>query len=661
MRFPPTLWLLLLAIALVAGWLTLESTPLNSTSIGNEGNGASPELAPPGMQGRLKSEDTNQIGQDAESRQFDTQDNSTHRLRTIRIEGTVLNSAGIPVQQATIRASGGGGGTRHSVSCRTEPSGHFECTLRLPQRLTDVVVVAEVINTRETAVTYPSRHRIAPDDIEPHLHVTLVTRLGAQVIGSVPGAKAEGDGRAMRVLVSELPTGADEQYHGWNEAGFAVYDRIITPETSGAFSLVVRPGEFQVRTMTEDGQLGPVESSIAKAGQVIDIGQLLAPGPSTQFSITIVDSLGTPIPRAWIQLSDRSIRFATGEEEGEFPHLVADHNGTVRVRIPSRDLPMQAVGGSSDHSIQAIELTEAEPNVQLVLGPRRRLTLRLTGDGASSLCAQGTRIPKISLRFGSKAGREAWRTPLPLAERLAGVAHETGFGISDPRRCTAWAHRPPPGNYDLTLYIGPTAIGHRSLKVSDALADTDPIEIPVGEGRLLRARLDLPPGINRVVARSMLQVQLLPGPLSLPAGSFLDSEGDLALWVPPNVDTLAVTSRNTCLLPLNDASVSLRSERKAVLAPKLMRDSASLTVRVVALERQSVASAWSLHLANFAQENCGPGIIGLMSDDGGKLSLVLRTGEYEVRSDRSFIKPYARQRVVVRAGQMNEVVLPIVD
>ena len=264
---------------------------------------------------------------------------SRRHLQQVRVRGCALDEEGEPVQ-SVIRASGVGGFARFSVVCRTDERGQFECDLELPGDALDVLVVACPPEDDATTISYPSRHRLEPGEERQTLEVMLVARSGARVVGRVPEAEADASGH-LQALLSELPVDSDEQFWGWNSAGFAVHDRWITPKPAGSFSEAIRPGRFVVRSVAADGRLGPAYTGVALPGHVIDVGALAPPGPQVRFHVEVVDETGARLDSAWLQLADRSVSVAAcGGRDAEFPHFVSGADGTVELGVAVADLPM---------------------------------------------------------------------------------------------------------------------------------------------------------------------------------------------------------------------------------------------------------------------------------------------------------------------------------
>ena len=131
--------------------------------------------------------------------------------------------------------------------------------------------------------------------------------------------------------------------------------------------------------------------------------------------------------------------------------------------------------------------------------------------------------------------------------------------------------------------------------------------MPVLPGRLVRARLDLPSEVSRVVARSLLTVRGMPGAMALPASALVDEPSGIVMWLPADVSKLEVSTRNSCLLPLDPGVVELRRDEFAVLRLGLMQDATLLKIQIVAAEDRPVSGPWPLQIADLAQGDCPGG------------------------------------------------------
>ena len=574
---------------------------------------------------------------------------------TIHIFGRVVDEDGRPIKMLVESISDRAGGLSTATVMSSE-SGEFECSMSVLPDCREIVVVGKGSTELAPKVTYPER-RAVPTHSDS-VNVLLVARDGALIEDTIDSKDKE----KATILVTQIAVGDPEPYYGWNSAGFRPLDRLVTPDSSGRFSAIVRPGLFRLHAFAA-GALGMGLSGSASPGQRIDVGDLDMPRNPVDKVIRVLDQTGAPISGAWVQLSDRELSVVSNREISDLPHFRTDHQGEVRLPPASRRLfPMTAAVGAPGYASLELQIL-ATPEVEVArLAPSPRIKVHLVGSGAASLDGSAIRRLKVVLSEQDESITQGVPTPLELIDEL--VRRNTGVmtPASTPRVFSIPS--PPPGKYSASLWLDDCPLAACEFRVR--LGETEDLEFPILGGRVFKLEVILPDYVNGAIAKKFLRIQALHSPdegpsVDIQAPVKIDgATARVSIWLAEDSRAVKLSSRNSCLLPLLPLMVGVSEVEGKAIHMGADPDAGLVHVTILGrVESQPESGTWPVFVMPQSSAECPTEIIAFETGEDGSAQLLLREGTYEVRTDRSLIRPYAFTRARVVRGSKSEAALSI--
>lgn len=583
--------------------------------------------------------------------------------RDLRISGIAYDDRGNRVPLVVV--AHGARCPHHFRTVQAGRDGTFALDLAVPAGCDEVLVTGHLDEGGKTQVAYPQRLSVTP--AVSSLGCVLLVRGAGRLQGrsEVSGANTTG---GTLVLVSQVPHSDPQPYEGWNAEAWVTLSKLVSPAADGSFSVCIRPGGFRVRLLSRSGTLGPAVHGVIEAGQTIDVGTLGVPGPGVACVLRVMGDDQRPLAGASIQLSDPDLALMDAEGNGESPHFVTDVSGLVRLpAVDLRALPLSGAVWAKGFAPTRFDLPAQGGEVEVTLRRLARLLIRLGGplQRADPLILQSVKVRMGTSGPVSETPDGEALPPLEILKTLAWIAGPDKEVLPG-TRATLSTSLPPPGVYRVWLELGSSPLAGGTVVVAEHANPNEDVVIDLepSPGRIVSIEVALPEALATSITAKHLYLTLRagaedPGAVVLRTADFI-SGAPTPVWVPADKYEVSVGTRQRGLFPIRAATMLIRGDHlKIVLAPG--EGSGDLSVRMVGPEGERLESAWPIVIRGPLGEHGRGRIVSGRTAGDGTLSVKLLAGEYELRTGRSFVHPYARKLVRVQAGATTAVAFSLLS
>jgi hypothetical protein len=364
--------------------------------------------------------------------------------------------------------------------------GSFEHEIAIPAATAHLVCVARGTSIRE--VSLPSRVELTSDSKE--FFVLLLLRAAAVVSARVVSRDGLPTPEAS-VLLVERPDGQRGTVPTWETESWTTVETVHALDQAGSLRAYVRPGWIDVRAVGLAGGRGLARTLHLAPGEESDVGSLVVPEGAHVVRLRVVDERGRSIPRAWVQLDDRSLRLGSVGARGLLPSLVADEEGISTLSRLGQDVfPLEAAAASPLHVAKAFTIA-APGEVQVELRRRPSLHIKVGFDAQGESAGLAQLLTKATWAIQQVPGASAAsmadpRTPIDLL-REALQRDEVLPTPGEPMGFDAWVDAPGAYRVALNLPGGATCVGEARVLPGEEPGKLD-LRLPPGRVVSCRAR-----------------------------------------------------------------------------------------------------------------------------------------------------------------------------
>lgn len=444
--------------------------------------------------------------------------------------------------------------------------------------------------------------------------------------GTVSGQVIDVDGHPrgdVQVQISELPDTKRAAPATW-ELQYSVENMVLVrTDEDGRFQGTVRAGPIVLRTRAGDGTRGPRLHATVEAGRDTDVGSVTLDEGGQDLVVEVVDRRGQPIPQAWIQLDDRTLRHGQVGAVSSLPNFLTDDAGRLRISgLGTSCWPLVLAAGSQRHEARAISISDSASEVtRIELEDRPGFDLVIRDHGRT----EGDHLRAI-LRKVSWSIVKTPRTPsADLAdmrapdEMIAGVLQANCAVPADGLHSRFQAYVREEGSYHV---VGAVPGGASITAVASASRPPRPsyaLDLP--PGRILTLRGRVPEAFH-----GNLRLFWGAGSKEYTSVSAQTLRMGFPSYVPDRYTEVVIRSSPGSLLTLTSHATKLPSVSGAHVEISVLPDEVPVPVRIQLLGGGAVRRLvdWPIWVVR-----ADGGGVTLRADARGMADLLVRPGRYK--------------------------------